>query len=32
MVEVRKLECVSHGAACNGNIKRAHVFRWITIK
>jgi hypothetical protein len=32
MVEVRKLECVTHGKACRGNVKHAHVFRWVIVK
>lgn len=29
MTEVRELKCTTHGAACNGNPKEAHVFRWV---
>jgi len=32
MPELRKLICVSHGRLCDDNAKRAHIFRWVTVK
>jgi hypothetical protein len=29
MPEIRELKCVSHGDKCTGNVKHAHVFRWV---
>lgn len=32
MPEIRKLVCTAHGKACDGNVKHAHIFRWVTVK
>jgi hypothetical protein len=29
MPEVHEMKCVAHGKDCDGNPKKAHLFRWV---